>query len=456
VDSPISFSPDGKRLVFVRQSPEGMTSSLVLANADGSAEQKLAVRAFPASFSSGGPSWSPDGKRIAVQGTSNGDPDEYVLETVAVDSGAEKPLGAALWSDPAQLTWLRDGSGIIFTLPESKSSFNAQLWEVAYPAGNTLRITNDLNYYAGASITGDDITLATSQVSFTSSLSVTPAGSGGLSEPHQITSGVGRADGLAGIAWTSHRIFYTYYASGVLRLASISSKGTDLRDVVTSGSPAWPSSCEKDGSFVFTMIDAAGHATVWHGDAEGVNLQKITNGPEDEHPSCSPDGKFVVYQVASPAPSRIMKVGIDGGTPRAIGKEHLELPVISPDGGSLVASYDPGPDKPPRLAVVGIENGEVQNIYSLPEGAALGHQAGEIVSWTRDGRSLLFAVNKRGVGNLWAQSIAATGKAPPSPRQITNFPADMIWSFAPSPDRSETIFARGRPIRDAVLISHFH
>ena len=48
----------------------------------------------------------------------------------------------------------------------------AELWEVAYPAGNTLRITNDLNYYAGTSITGDDVTLATTQLSFSSSLSV--------------------------------------------------------------------------------------------------------------------------------------------------------------------------------------------------------------------------------------------------------------------------------------------
>ncbi len=309
VDSPVSFSPDGKRLVFVRQSPESMTSSLMLANADGSAEQKLAALSFPSSFSSGGPGWSPDGKRIAVQRTSNDDPDEYVLETVSTDSGAEKRLGAALWSDPAQLTWLRDGSGILFTLPNSKSSFNAQLWEVAYPAGNTLRITNDLNYYAGTSITGDDVTLATTQLSFSSSLSVAPAGSAGLSEPRQITSGVGRADGLAGIAWTSSRIFYTYYTSGILRLASVSPKGGDLRDVVTAGSPAWPAACEKDGGFVLSVIDLSGHAAIWRADADGVTLKPITSGPEDERPSCSPDGKFVVYQAVSPGPARIMKVG---------------------------------------------------------------------------------------------------------------------------------------------------
>ena len=131
--------------------------------------------------------------------------------------------------------------------------------------------------------------------------------------------------------------------------------------------------------------------------------------------SCSPDGKFVVYQAVSQAPARIMKVGIDGGTPVPIGKEHLESPVISPDGRSIAASYEPGPDQPARVAVVGVESGEVQNIYSLPQGAALGHQAGERVTWTKDGRSILFAVNKNGISNVWAQTVVPPGRMATAP-----------------------------------------
>ena len=203
VDSPIGFSPDGKQFVFVRQSPENMTSTLMIANADGSGARALVNVTFPASFASSGPAWSPDGKRIAVLKTTNEDPDEYLLETVAVDSGTEKRLGGDMWAYPTQLTWLRDGSGIVFTVPKSGSSFNAQLWEVAYPAGNTLRITNDLNYYGGTSVSGDDVTLATTQLSFGSDLAIAAGGSGAFSEPRSITSGVGRADGLGGVAWAT-------------------------------------------------------------------------------------------------------------------------------------------------------------------------------------------------------------------------------------------------------------
>ena len=459
VDSPISFSPDGKRFAFVRQSPETMTSAVFAANADGTGEHRLVSVSYPASFATSGTAWSPDGKRIAVLKTSDSDQDEFLLETVAADSGAEKRLGADSWPYPAQLSWLRDGSGIVFTVPKSASTFNAQLWEVAYPAGNTLRITNDLNYYSGTSLSGDDVTLATIQLSFASSLAVGNGGSGSaFSELHAVTSGVGRADGLGGVAWvTPDRIFYTYYSSGILRLASASSKGGELRDVtVPSGSPLWPSACEKTGDLVFTVLDNSGHSTIWRGDSSGANLKQITSGSEDERPSCSPDGKFVVYQDASMAPERLMKVRLDGGTPTQIGKEHLEYPVISPDGSSVAGSYQPGPDKPVRLATVGIDSGEVQNAYNLPQGANLGDEAGARLAWTKDSRTIVFLVNKNGVSNLWAQPLAATGKTPASPRQITNFTSDMIWSFALSPGGEETVFARGRAIGDAVLISHFH
>ena len=68
VDSPVSFSPDGKRLVFVRQSPESMTSSLMLANADGSGEQKLAALSFPSRFLQEGPVGLPTANGLSYRG----------------------------------------------------------------------------------------------------------------------------------------------------------------------------------------------------------------------------------------------------------------------------------------------------------------------------------------------------------------------------------------------------
>ena len=48
VSSPVTFSPDGRRLAFVRSSPE--EDALMLANSDGTGEQKLAVVKSPQQF----------------------------------------------------------------------------------------------------------------------------------------------------------------------------------------------------------------------------------------------------------------------------------------------------------------------------------------------------------------------------------------------------------------------
>src|SRR3989475_1226434 len=63
VESPVTLSPDGTRLAFMRGSPT--QTALVVANADGTGERPVAVRKLPYSFSLGGPSWSPDGKLLA-------------------------------------------------------------------------------------------------------------------------------------------------------------------------------------------------------------------------------------------------------------------------------------------------------------------------------------------------------------------------------------------------------
>ena len=153
---------------------------------------------------------------------------------------------------------------------------------------------------------------------------------------------------------------------------------------------------KRAGDIVFTAIDSSGHTTIWRGNSQGANLRQITKGPEDERPSCSPDGKFVVYQDASFAPEKLMKIDAEGGAATQIGTEHLEYPVISPDGRSVAGRYAPGPDKPMTLATVGIDSGEVQNTYTLPQGANLGDEAGAKVAWAKDGQSILFLVNERG------------------------------------------------------------
>lgn len=458
VDSPVTFSPDGKRFAFVRQSPQTKSSNLMIANADGFGAQQLAVLHDPAYFSTQGPAWSPDGRHIAVAETPDGDFLRFRVDAVSSDSGASTRLGNRDWGYPRQIAWLPDGSAVLFSAAPGRMSLNAQIWELTYPGGAERRVTNDLNFYTGASITSDGDSLATVQVTFTGGLWTAALGSNSsFSPPHQITSGISHADGLEGIAWTQGGpIVYTYYASGAIRLASVSSDGSAMRDIPTSGgAPLWPSPCGDGKTFVYASSHGAQGISIWRTDIDGGNARSITPGQLDVTPDCSPDGKFVIYMDATGVQTRLMKIGIDGGTPVPIGKS-MQNPAISPDGTMLAATYLPDPSQDPKLAILGVDGGGIRTAYNLPHGTVVAGDGGIKIAWTKDGRDVLFLVQKDDATTLWAQPISVSGNPPQTPKQLMALPSDFMSTYALSPDGKQIVFVRGHQVTDAVVISHFH
>jgi len=459
IDSPVSFSPDEKQLVFVRQSSTGGASSLLVANADGSGEHALAVLHQPSTFSNEGPAWSPDGHRIAVAQSLRAGFQAYAIETVAVDTGAETRLGTGDWGYTRRITWMPDGSAVIFGSPVSKPSLNSQLWMVSYPGGEARRITNDLNFYTGASITADGATLATVQLTFTGNLWTAGLGSSSsFSPPKSITSGISRADGVFGVTWTpANEIWYSFYASGATRLAATSADGSNSRDLsIGAGSPLFPSSCGNGEHVVFGVNRPDQGVSIWSSDASAGNLKQLTSGPADVWPNCSADGKTVLYVNVSGDSANLMRIGIDGGTPVRLGKDSLQFPAISPDNQLIAVSYHPDLTKPAKLAIVGMENGEIRNAYEVPAETNFGGEGGSNLAWTKDGRSVLFMVTKNLETTLWAQPVGASGSAAVTPRQIMNLGSGFIWAYSLSPDGKQIVYSRGVPATDVVLISHFH
>jgi Tol biopolymer transport system component len=360
------------------------------------------------------------------------------------------------------MAWLPDGSALLFNARVAKTSLNAQLFELSYPDAEVRRITNDLNFYSGTSITSDGSAQATAQVTLTGNLWLANFGSStSFSAPRQISSGISRADGISGIVWSpGDKIIYTYYTSGTIQLASASPDGSNVHDIAPGVvSPNWLSSCGDGQHFVFGMGRGKDSSSIWRADLDGSNLTQISTGKIAVHPSCSPDGKFVVYVAVIGNSTHLMRVGVDGGTPTEISKAELFAPAISPDGNSLACAYQPEPGKRPKLAIVGVDGGEIRNVYDLPQEVqgALNGDGGQKLAWTKDGRAVLYPVNKDGVVSLWAQPVGAQGSAPAAAKQMMNLGPDFQWgAYTLSPDGKQIIYAHGRAVTDAVLISHFH
>jgi len=66
IDSPVAISPDGNSLAFIRRSPESKETALILTDIEGKNERSLAIRQSESGFTTGGVSWSPDGKLLSA------------------------------------------------------------------------------------------------------------------------------------------------------------------------------------------------------------------------------------------------------------------------------------------------------------------------------------------------------------------------------------------------------
>src|SRR5262249_31779797 len=127
------------------------TSALMTADADGSHEQNIVVLSLPAIFL-GSPSWSPDGKTIAIMeffGNKQGEIGEFVAIDVATGRIKDiAPMGRV--GEIHGSAWLPDGSGFLISSGGPNPNWNRQIGFVSYPGGESRRVTNDLNTYAEA------------------------------------------------------------------------------------------------------------------------------------------------------------------------------------------------------------------------------------------------------------------------------------------------------------------
>ena len=454
---PPSFSQDGKRLAFQRDAPASGESSLIMANADGSNEQKIASLKSPDFFTALGISWSPDGRLIAAGAASGtGDIGSTVM-AFPVEGGPGKSLTAQKWSRVLRVIWLNDGSGLVV----AAATGGTQLWFVSYPGGDVRRITNDLNNYGGVSLglTMDDSTIVTVQINNSSQLFVT-APNEDSSRARQIT--YGGEDGLFGLAYAPDgRIMYVTPIGNNMDIFSVNPDGSGKKQLTNDPfQKHWPYATP-DGRYILFISNRSGNWNVWRIDADGGNPKQLTEGAaRDDSVVTSPDGRWVIFTSQRTGKRTIWKVSIDGGAPVQL-SDRPSLPslAVSPDGKLIAYLYpDEKESGRPGLALMPFDGGEPLKTFEL---AALGRQGNYPlpnltfdrwtgICWTPDGRALSYVGNTNGVSNVWNQPIDGS-----PPIQVTNFKADSISTFFWSHDGKQLVITRGVTTTDIVLIKDF-
>ena len=121
--------------------------------------------------------------------------------------------------------------------------------------------------------------------------------------------------------------------------------------------------------------------------ADGTHLKQLTDTPGwEEHPSWSPDGKRIVYNVGSNSFPRedpsVWVMNADGSGRARLTKGYQ--PHWSPDGERIVFTRFLGPPKYDVILVMNADGSDVRLVTQRLTGQA--HP-----SWTPDGRRVLFA-----------------------------------------------------------------
>ena len=450
VTSPVSLSPDGTRLAFLRASQIQGEIALIVANADGTGERQVAMRKVPTQFSVGGPSWSPDGKLIA-SGVINFDPNTRraaatVIE-VQVESGAERPVTSHTWPPPiGQVAWLADGSGLAVIAPEPGTPTN-QIWHVSYPNGEVRKITNDLNNYRQLSLNADSGALVTVQTEGASSVWVLPQGDS--SRAKQIS--FGRYDGQGGLSvMPNGRIVYVSRESGLNDIWIMDGDGKNQKQLTANAINNVHPWVTPDGRYiVFSSNRELLRRSIWRMDPDGGNLKRLTEGPGDILPQSSPDGRWVVFWSNRSGALRVWKVSIDGGVPVQLTDQVMYNPTVSPDGSQIACLY---PETQPnalisKIAIIPFAGGDPVKVLDLPQ-SYRPINAG--LRWTPDGRAITYVDTTGGVSNIWSLPLDG-GKPVP----LTDFKTDQIFWFDFSRDGRQLALSRGTQTSDVVLIRDF-
>lgn len=436
VDSPVSFSPDGRLLVFTRGIPTRSEVEVRIANADGSADRLLASLQGSGSGYQNGATWSPDGRTIAAP-VSRFNPLRFVLYTIAVDSGRVNEL----YPSPEEIgrpVWLPEGDGLLLVVKDFNE--HGRLWTISYPKGIPRLLRNDLaNFDMHIDATRDLKTVATVTSTMVSNIWVAP--STDLSAAQQITSG---ELAVLSVAESPDGRILGKTRDGKLWIFNFD--GTQRTLLFGKSYVETPTAC---GRFLVFVADGDDSTDVIRVETDGTNPTALATGDIGWSVACSPDGRYVFYNRVG-ATQTIWRAPIEGGTSAKVA-DVLENGIVgnltvSPNGKLLAYPFEEfHPVPKTKLAIISLDGNASPMVLDAPGGVF-----GQVtISWAGDGKALQYLLTLNGATNVWQQPIAG-GK----PIQLTRFSSGKIFRFNWSCDRKHMLFSRGDTTSDVVLLTN--
>ncbi len=425
------WSPDGRRMAFLRTKGGVEDTAVILADEDGTHERVLVTRLPPRDFPNiltGGttnrPAWSADGKKLILVGMSAGDPASTEMVILDTTTGAELrtlPIKEGLALEAA---WI-DNTHVLLN---SSTSFNSLtgVWVVDITSGKWIPVTREFTQFRWVSLTADRRMGVATRTTKRSGIWLGSASGeeGGFVVPETF-AGPGHpvVDDDGGVVYVAYA---GNGASTLYRLAPGASKPTVLGDGGTYG--AGGSATTADGRVV--VFNSSPETPLYRVNADGTGLVSLVDR-NARGPAITPDGRTVLFSLFG-VPG-VYSVPLAGGAVHKLRDLWVGSSMaVSPDGRRLLFVSS-------KLTIC--------TLCDLPDCTNVKQLVLKSWRWAPDSQGVAY-INQQDGRNLWEQPLDGG-----PPRALTHFSDAQILDFAWSPDGKRLVLSRGRRSDDIVLLT---
>jgi Tol biopolymer transport system component len=468
VDSDLAFSPDGRRIAYIRANdPDPGKYRILTASEDGSDETVLQITKSTRGADPQHISWSPDGKRLTYAFDSSGEALSYV-ESFNPESKQVATLAMLTEADAYALKWLPGGRWLLTSFSAKGPNFERAQIGVLSDKGVLQPITRDTNRYETLTVSADGKSASSVQLKTTHTLDVLNGDVSRKSSAEPVVLSQVADPRL--LDWTPDGKLLVADGASVTRMDADGHNSS----VITGDANAnlWGvSGCGgRDVLLTWWFHAGSSKVNIWRGSADGAAPKQLTNGFYDSNPVCSPDGKWVYY-IDHTGVGTLKRVSVDGG--QEAGGAVLQRPIsdaeavpgtavpdqfaisaigfMSPDGksiGYVVDVADPlTHDAFDRLAIASLDRSAPPRLIELDPRFGGSHVLNSSVQLLPKANALAYKISENGAENIWLQPLDGSPG-----HQVTHFTSEKITDFHWSPDWKTLAVIREHDVADVVLL----
>jgi Tol biopolymer transport system component/serine/threonine protein kinase len=371
-----SFSPDGERIVFTRQEADQGQPEIWIVPTLG----RQAVRVIDSALDA---TWSPDGQKLAFVLRRPGEEDAIATSTIDGTNISIVMKADATYPFFLSPSWSPNGKNL--AVARSSGGVAGELWLVPLDGGSPLRLTNDppgINSHNPVFTPDGRGLIHESNRAGATNLWLLSLDDRRLT---RLTSGPG-PDRMPSVAEDGSIVFVNVRSSYALILRNL--VDGQIREVLAHSTYLWAPVFSPSGQeLAFSRAEQDGAWHIWIVGVQGGTPRQLTSGTLPEiYPRFTPDGASIVYHTWSSGPDRIWRVSLDGGPPVALTparNDDDQYGDVSPDGQWL--AFARTENEITRIYVTAINNGETRQLIDIPS---------TLPRWSPDGQWIAFSQSR--------------------------------------------------------------